>query len=261
MRRALVLFALLSCVSYQVASAQHALAQSVTLPSGVTVARECSQRTQEGVAVTSLDTRPLPASGAQYLSAVSQRIAQRVALPAGDPPRSVVYGALLLHTGAMTQQFPVRQSDDRALDGRIANVLSNMTVDGDSVEGALSVPDSLRVMITIGQHDDGSPFVASHTRCPAVPYPDNPAAVIPARASGVARSVAMRAVVTAAGRVDSASVRVDDASDDRLVEAAMLAVSQMRYVPAEFDGAKIPQRIEIVVPFASSDSAEAPPTR
>jgi hypothetical protein len=41
----------------------------------------------------------------------------------------------------------------------------------------------------------------------------------------------------------------------------MLAVSQMRYVPAEFDGAKIPQRIEIVVPFASSDSAEAPPTR
>jgi hypothetical protein len=71
----------------------------------------------------------------------------------------------------------------------------------------------------------------------------------------------MRAVVTAAGRVDSASVRVDEASDDRLVEAAMLAVSQMRYVPAEFDGAKIPQRIEIVVPFASSDSAEAPPTR
>ena len=47
----------------------------------------------------------------------------------------------------------------------------------------------------------------------------------------------------------------------RLVEAAMAAVSQMRYVPAEFDGVKVPQRIEIVVPFASSDSAGAPATR
>jgi hypothetical protein len=261
MRRAFVLFALLSCASYRVANAQRALAQSVTLPSGVTVARACTQLTQEGVLVASLDTRPLSATGGQYLAAVAQRIARRVDLPAQDPPRSVVYGALLLHTGAMTQQFPVRQSDDRALDGRVANVLSSMASDGDSLEGALAVPDSLRVMITIGQHDDGSPFVASHTRCPAVAYPDNQAAVLPSRASGVARSVTMRAVVTAAGRVDTASARVDDESDDRLVEAAMVAVSQMRFVPAEFDGAKFPQRIEIVVPFTSSDSAEAPARR
>lgn len=261
MRRALVLFALLSCATYRAASAQRALAQSVTLPSGVTVARVCTEMTQEGVVVASLDSRPLPASGAQYLAAIGERIAQRVGVPAEHPPRTVVYGALLLHSGALTRQFPVRQSGDRPLDARIADVLWNMMIDGDRVPGARAMPDSLRVAITFGRHDDGSPFVASHTRCPAVPYPDNPVAVMSPRASGVAQSVAMRAVVSAAGRVDTASARVDDRSDDRLVDAAMAAVSQMRYVPAEFDGAKIAQRLEIVVPFTSSDSAEAPPTR
>lgn len=71
----------------------------------------------------------------------------------------------------------------------------------------------------------------------------------------------MRAVVSESGRVDTATARPDDASDDRLIASAMTAAAQMRFVPAEFDGAKIPQRIEIVVPFAASDSAEAPATR
>jgi TonB family protein len=161
----------------------------------------------------------------------------------------------------MAQRYPVRESGDRTLDARIADVLSNMTADGDSVPGALGMPDSLRVMITFGQNADGSPFVVSHTRCPAVPYPDNPAAVVPERASGIASTVRLRAIVSASGRVDTASVHVDESSDDRLIDAAMTAVSQMRYVPAEFDGAKISERVDIVVPFASGDRAEVPPTR
>jgi hypothetical protein len=261
MRRALVLFAVVSCLSSRAAGAQHALAQSVTLPSGVTVARECTQIAEEGVIVTTLDARPLPSSSAEFFPALAQHIARHVEVPAETPPRSVVYGALLLHSGAMADRFPVHQSGDRALDARIADVLSNLTADGDSVPGALGMPDSLAVMITFGQHADGSPFVASHTRCPAVPFPDNPAAIAPPRASGIARSVRMRAIVSASGRVDTTSARVDDASDDRLIAAAMAAVSQMRYVPAEFDGAKIPQRIDLVVPFASDDSAEISPTR
>jgi TonB family protein len=156
----------------------------------------------------------------------------------------------------------VRQSDDRRLDSRIADVLSNMTVDGDSVSGALGMPDSLQVAITFGQHEDGSPFVASHTRCPAVPYPDNPAAVLPRLTQGESPRVAMRAMVTALGRVDTASARVQDGSDERFLDAALDALAKMRFVPAEFDGTKVPQRVTIVVPFAPApDSAEAPATR
>lgn len=261
MRRALVLFALLLCASTRVANAQRALAQSVTLPSGVTVARVCSQLSQEGVSVASLDSRPLPPSGTQLLATIAQRIAQRVDVPAENPPRTVVYGALLLHSGAMTQQFPVRQSGERVLDSRIAEVLSNLATDGDSLQGALAMPDSLRVAITFGEHDDGTPFVESHTRCPAVPFPDNPAAVMPERGSDVPASITLRAMVSATGRVDTATARADDGSDDRLVEAAMAVVSQMRYVPAEFDGVKVPQRVDVVVPFAPSESAGAPATR
>lgn len=257
MRRALVLFALLSCALSRSSAAQRDLAQSVQLPSGVTVARVCTQTSQEGVVVTSLDARPLPASGAQVLAGVSQRIARYVDVTAESPARVVVYAALLLHTGATTQQFPVRLSGDRVLDSRIADALSNLTIDGDSVAGALAMPDSLRVMITFGQHEDGTPFVASHTRCPAVAFPDNPAAVTPSGAVYESPRITMRAMVTAAGRVDTASARAGEGSDDRLVSAAMTAMSQMRFVPAEFDGAKIPQRVTIVVPFAApADSAQ-----
>lgn len=262
MRRALVLFALLFCALSRASAAQRELAQSVQLPSGVTVARVCTQTPQEGVAVTSLDERALPASGAQLLTAVSQRIARYVDVTAESPARVVVYAALLLHSGAMTQQFPVRVSGDRTLDSRITNALSNLTADGDSIAGALAIPDSLRVMITFGQHADGTPFVASHTRCPAVPFPDNPSAVMPPRAESASPQLTVRAMVTAAGRVDTASARVDEGSDDRLVSAAMTAMSQMRFVPAEFDGAKIPRRVTIVVPFAApADTAQLSATR
>jgi hypothetical protein len=261
MRRALVLLALLSCATYRVANAQRALGQSVTLPSGVTVARVCKQMTEDGVLVSSLDKRELPASSAQYFVELSQIIARRVAVPAEDPPLTVVYGALLMRDGTLTRQFPVRLSGHRALDTRIADALATSPSDGDRTQERSAMPDSLHVLLTFGQHDDGSPSVASHTRCPVVAYPDNPLAEMPARSSELPRSLTVRAVVSPLGRVDTSSVRVDDASDERLIAPAMAALSQMRFVPAEFDGAKVPERIEIVVRFAPSDRVETRPTR
>ena len=120
------------------------------------------------------------------------------------------------------------------------------------------MPDSLRVLVTFGQHEDGSPFVASHTRCGAVAFPDNPPREMPRWARAHPRTVTVRGVVTAAGRVDTATAEVDDPSDERYVEAAMSAVAQMRFVPAEFDGLKVPAPIEIVVPFGETESAEEP---
>ena len=45
-------------------------------------------------------------------------------------------------------------------------------------------------------------------------------------------------MITPAGRVDTATAQVDDPSDERYAEAAMSAVAQMRFVPAEFDGSE-----------------------
>ena len=87
MRRALALFALLLCAVVSRADSQQALAQNVVLPGGVTVARACDQLVSEGVQVASIDDRALPAQGVAYLAALSQTVARRVGLAAGDPPR------------------------------------------------------------------------------------------------------------------------------------------------------------------------------
>ena len=80
---------------------------------------------------------------------------------------------------------------------------------------------------------------------------------MPAWALGHRRTVIVRGVITPAGRVDTATAQVDDPSDERYAEAAMTAVAQMRFVPAEYDGAKVPAPIEIVVPFGAPESADS----
>lgn len=256
MRRAFALFAFFACMVPRQAHAQQALAQKVTLPSGVTVARACNTLMSEGVLVASIDERIVPAQDSQYFAQLAQVIARRVDVRAGDPPRASTYGALLMRNGSLAHQIPVVQSGVRELDSRISNALALSARDADVVATPADMPDSLRVLVTFGQHADASPFVASHVRCPAMPYPDNPEHATPAWAMGHPRTVIVRGVITPAGRVDTATAEVDDPSDERFAEEAMSAVAQMRFVPAEFDGTKVPARIEIEVPFGATESAD-----
>jgi TonB family protein len=257
MRRALTLFAFFACLVPRYAFAQQALGQSVTLPNGVTVARACDKLTAEGVLVASIDERAVPAQDSQYFAQLAQIIARRVNSRAGDPPRASTYGALLMRNGSMANQIPVVQTGVRDLDSRIGDALALSPRDADVLATPADMPDSLRVLVTFGQHTDGSPFVASHVSCPAMPYPDNPAHTIPAWALGHRRTVIVRGVITPAGRVDTATAQVDDPSDERYAQAAMSAVAQMRFVPAEFDGTKVPARIEIPVSFGAPESADS----
>lgn len=260
MRRAFVLFALSLCAIPARADAQQALAQKVVLPGGVTVARACDQLVSEGVLVASIDDRAVPPQGAEYLAALSQTIARRVGLLAGDPPRTAIYGAMLLRDGTFTHQIPIMRSDRRELDARIDEALAISSSDPDRVAMPDGMPDTLHVLVTIGLHEDGSPFVASHVRCPAVAFPDNPRRVDAAWAAGHPRTVVIRGEVMPAGRVDTATAQLDDPSDERYVEASMNSVAQMRFVPAEFDGVKVPAPIEIVLSFgAESEEPAASP--
>lgn len=256
MRRALALFAVLACTLSQSAAAQQALAQSVTLPSGVTVARTCSRLMSEGVLVASLDERALTAADTQYFAALAQTIARRVGMRAGDPPRTAMYGALLMRDGTLARRVSVVSTGLRALDQRIDAALTLSPTDADLLPTPAGMPDSLRVLVTFGQHEDGSPFVATHTRCPAVALPDNASHEKPQWAIAQPRTVTVRGVVSAAGRVDTATALVDDPTDDRYADAAMRAITHMRFVPAEFDGLKVPAPIEIVVPFGAAEVAE-----
>jgi len=257
MRRALALFAFFACVVPRQASAQQALAQKVTLPTGMTVARACDELMTEGVVVASIDERAIPAGDSLYFAQLAQTIARRVDLRAGDPPRASTYGALLLRNGSLANQIPVAQSGIRELDMRIGSALALTPRDADALPTPAEMPDSLRVLVTFGQHLDGSPFVATHVRCPAMPYPDNPEHAMPVWALGHRRTVTVRGVITPAGRVDTASALVDDPSDERYAQAAMDAVAQMRFVPAEFDGSKVPARIDIEVPFGAPARADS----
>jgi hypothetical protein len=257
MRRALVLFASLSCAIALRADSQQALGQKVMLPGGVTVARACDQLVSEGVQVSSIDDRALPPDGADYLAALSQTIARRVGLGAGDPPRTAMYGAMLLRDGTFAHQIPIMRSDRRELDSRIDEALAISSDDPDRVATPAGMPDTLRVLVTIGLHEDGSPFIASHVRCPAVAFPDNPKRADAPWAAGHPRTVVIRGVVMPGGRVDTATAQLDDPSDDRYVEAAMSSIAQMRFVPAEFDGVKVPAPIRIVLPFGAEESEDA----
>lgn len=256
MRRAFALFALLSCALASRADSQQALAQNVVLPGGVTVARACDQLVSEGVQVALIDERALPSQGAQYLAALSQTVARRVGLRAGDPPRTAMYAAMLLRDGTLAHQIPIVRSDLRELDSRIDAALALAPGDPDRTATPVGMPDTLHVLVTIGLHEDGSPFVASHVRCPAVAFPDNPKRANASWAAGRPRTVVIRGVITPGGRVDTATAQLDDPSDERYVEAAMSSIAQMRFVPAEFDGVKVPAPIEIVLPFGPAESEE-----
>ena len=255
MRRALTLFAVLACTLSSPANAQQALAQSVTLPSGVTVARSCSRLMSEGVVVASLDERAVTAADTQYFAAVAQTIARRVNMSAGDPPRTATYGALLLRDGSLAKRVSAVSTGLRALDQRREAALAISPTDADRSPTPVGMPDSLRVVVTFGQHEDGSPFIATHTRCPAVAFPDNAWHEKPDWAIAQPRTVTVRGVVSAVGRVDTATAQVDDPSDERYADAAMRAIAHMRFVPAEFDGLRVPAPIEIVVPFGAAEVA------
>jgi hypothetical protein len=258
MRRALLLFAVLACARSRQLAAQQALAQTVTLPSGVKVARACDRLESEGVLVAPIDTHPLIAMDSVYFKALAQTIARRVGMRAGDPPREATYGVLLLRDGTFAQRFPVVRSGQRDLDTSIDGALAISGADVDRAPMPGGMPDSQRVLVTFGQHEDGSPFVATHTRCPAVLYPDTPPREMPIWARAQPRSLTIRGIVSAAGRVDTATALVDDPGDERYVEAAMRVVAQLRYVPAEFDGVKVPTPIAIVVPFGVRESEDQP---
>jgi hypothetical protein len=257
MRRAIALFALLACELPMRGDAQQALAQSVTLPSGVTMSRTCDKLVSEGVLVASIDDRAIPPQDSQYFAELAQIIARRVGVRAGDPPRAATYGALLNHNGSLAHQIPIVRADNRELDSRIDAALGISAFDPDREQTPDGMPDSLRVLVTFGQHEDGSPFVAQHVRCNAVAFPDNAEHAMPAWALSHPRTVFVRGIISPAGRVDTATAQVDDPSDERYAQAAISAIAQMRFVPAEFDGIKVPAPIEIAVPFGVTESAEA----
>jgi hypothetical protein len=256
MRRALTLFALLSCVYPARGNSQQALAQSVTLPTGVTVARACDQLVSEGVQVASIDNRALPAQSEQYFASLAQIIARRIGVRAGDPPHTAMFGALLMRDGSFAHQIPIVRAGDRELDTHIGEALALSSADADRAAAPAGMPDTLRVLVTVGEHDDGSPFVASHVRCPAVAFPDNPKQGKAEWVVDHPRSIVVRGVVMPAGRVDTATAHVEDPGDDRYVVATLATIAQMRFVPAEFDGVKVPAPIEIVVPFEVPESEE-----
>jgi hypothetical protein len=261
MRRALALFALFVCTLSQRAEAQQALAQTVTLPSGVKVARTCDTRMSEGVLVSSADNREVPAQAAPYFAELAQIIARRVDVRAGDPPRTAMYAALLVRDGTLTHQIPIVRAGQRQLDARIGEALAISVSDADRAPTPAGMPDSVGVLVTFGQHEDGSPFVASHVRCSAVAFPDNSGHATQAWAMQNPRTMVVHGVISAAGRVDTATAQVEDPTDERYAEAAMSVVAQMRFVPAEFDGIKVPARIAITVPIGVMESAETPGTR
>ncbi len=256
MRRALVLFAPFVCALAPPAAAQRAFAQSVTLPSGMIIPRICDRLIEEGVSVVSIDERPLPDSSASYLAQLAQTIARRVNLAAASEARVAIYATLVMRDGSLARAHPVRQSGHREFDLRTADAVAISEFGGDRVAPPAALPEALRIMVIFGQRENGAQLLATHSRCAALAYPDNPTPAAPKLARGRAGNATLRVMISPAGRVDTATARIVDASDDRFGDAALEALPSMRFVPAEFDGMKVPQQTDLVVPFAAPAALE-----
>lgn len=82
---------------------------------------------------------------------------------------------------------------------------------------------------------------------PVVPRSGNRAPTYPAfmRRNGVGGEVVLRVVIDTSGRVEQESIEVVRSSDPRLLRAVYDAIRSWRFEPAQSQGARVPQLVEL----------------
>jgi TonB family protein len=100
------------------------------------------------------------------------------------------------------------------------------------------------------------PFVEFQLRKSAVMAPGTPRPEYPAelRAAGVEGGIVVQFVVNADGSIDASTLKVLKSDHPAFVTAVRAALPSMRYLPAEVDGRKLRQLIELPIQFSLSGS-------
>ena len=217
----------------------------VVLPNGTTITRSCESRQMEGVSIRTLDSRSVGSLGISYLERLRLTMARRLWLATVEP-RYAVFSAMLMSDGAVTHVTQVGRSEDLNFNAAALSAVTILATDPFALPVPLAMPDSLPLLVTFGYHADGTGFLETHTACASAAYPDNPPPAYPkdmldSRRDGWAVA---KFVVDTAGRVDTATIKMLDWTDDAIPPVIVDALRAWRFVPAEIDGARMPDVVE-----------------
>ena len=191
MRRALALFALSLCAVSARADAQQALAQNGDAPGrcdGGARVRPARVRGRAG----GIDRRSCTAAAGRRVSRIAVADASRAHVDSAPATRRAPRCTARCCCATAPSRIRSR-SCDRIVASSI-RVSTRRSRSRAAIPIALrrraGMPDTLHVLVTIGLHEDGSPFVASHVRCPAVAFPgQSETRATPAWAAGHPRTV------------------------------------------------------------------------
>ncbi len=136
----------------------------------------------------------------------------------------------------------------------------------DSVATALIGPRTDERRTDSAPVDTARVYYASEVSCPALPAVSTPRASYPAGIPVAERRAAMvgvRVVVGRNGRVEPGSFAALPDQDPRLARAARSLVERWRFEPAEWDGTRVRQLVQMAIPFdpevVSGDTSAPPP--
>lgn len=236
------------------AAAQDSVQRDVQLPSGTTVTRTCASWKAEGVTVMGTDPRTKYLAAQMYYPSLAKAIERRLDYYSKDSAVLVAsFAARIVRGGWVSGVTLVKPSEHTGFNlaaQRAAGITAN---DPDVVPTPSGMPDSAPILIVFGEKGDGSLYQVTHVRCAPMPYPDNPAPDYP-MAETIIRSeyhVLARYLVDTTGKVDSASIQIEESASEAFAQATIAYLSKIRYLPEEFDGVKERLPMERTIVFAS----------
>jgi len=244
-------------------AAQDSVQREVKLPSGAVIKRTCATWRAEGVAIIPADARDPGGKAASYFTLLSQVIEGRLARVATDSTVLVAsFAARVTTDGAVNGLRLIKGSGRAGFDMAARQAATFTPDDHDRLPMPAGMPDSLTVLISFGRRRDGSDFLVSHVRCPAMLLPDAPKPDYPVSAT-LTRSrynVRVRYPVDTSGLVDTAQVVFVDQTPDAFGLATLAYLLKVRYLPEDLDGERRVAWIERTIVFVPPDQGN-PETR
>ncbi len=228
--------------------AQQAVRQPGQRDPTVTASRPCERHTVEGVAATFSTSDSVTALDTALAQRIADEVAFRFEPPRSKTPRRARLEVVLRRNGSISELRFLKRSGLERFDREAQYAVESAAAE--RAFGRLPVSHQggpLPVVVLFGeQPTGGSPYVVTHNDCPAWPAPGNPHPGYPEdlRRAEVAGRVRARFVVDTDGRVELGTFQVLESNHAAFTTAVARVLPQLRYLPAELRGRKIPQVTE-----------------
>jgi hypothetical protein len=239
MRKTVMLLAALLIAAVERGAAQDSVNHDVKLANGTVIVRKCAEWKSEGILVLPTGGHDPGPAGLEYLKRLGMIMERRMTHVAADSVvLAATYTARVTRSGATVDMRQIKGSGRGGFDMDAQRVMTFLPNDPMSEPTPETMPDSFPIFVIFGRNRDGSLNLVSHVACNATPYPNNQAPVFPLAAtlSRTKNTVVAKYTVDISGTVDTTGVEIIESPADAFEEAAMEYLSNLKYLPMEFDG-------------------------